>query len=675
MRFSPHRLAVCTVLVTFLPALASANPTVKSVDDGAVVLADAEDVPPGAVLEVKKGDELLGFLLAGGDPRDPVGVELIAGRAEPGAEVIAIRAPATRVGFLGGEEGRRVEQELAMLLPGRVVELDDAEGFRSEKLDAVVLTSAASEQAVRQFVQTGRTAIVDLAVYAAWSDAKPQDVAAGHEWRVEVVHSGDATRGLAVGQTFAHYGRADDQSQYVARHLREVQDGGRVLLKLLPEGGPVAVEHEIGQGRLVAVDLLSPNGEPGHDSGAVLKWILPGNLLAGSVRYARALSSQVGYDDYMKLQADLAAKIGPGWVREHVGDDSGGKPIWRFRSGPLDRPILFLVGAIHAGEWLNPHLLLDFIRYLADVPEHDYKTRWVLRNFTVTVIPMLSGSMRQESAADCDLNRNFDFRWEDYTKGYGWREGRALKLRGPAPFSEPEARIVRDHVWNDPVIGHFDMHMHGVQHGAMLLGPHEVADPEVATFNAAAHVVAANVRDRFLWKGPAQLELQRRLFTGRTVPFSTNWVAYQGVWSVSSELVGGADHSLQEKELGFEGLLAFMHTVGVDYAAGKRRWLGYPRTGFAGPGGCKDATALIFTANGRQTITYRTNRGSGRLRLALASDGCRLTDEAGKRVPWTAGGDHCVLPMEPTRHFFECGPATRAQVMEALRESTFESNP
>ena len=668
----PHWIPSWTILLWLVPALVSAGQTVQSVDDGRVVLAESHEVAPGTVFEVKKDDDLLGFLLAGDDPEGGVRIELIAGRAEPGAEVIAIERPNTRVGFLGGEEGRRVRKELAVLLPNGVVEVKSAEELDPEKLDAVVVTAAASEQAVRQFVQGGRTAIVDLAVYAAWSGEEPEEVVAEKELSVEVVGSSDATRGLAVGQTFAHYGRREDR--YVCRHLTEVRDGGRVLLKLLPDGGPVAVEHEIAGGRLVALDLVSPNGEPGHDSGAVLKWVLPGNLLARSVRYVRALSSGLSYDDYMRLQEDLAARVGPQWVREKVGCDSGGKTIWRFRSGPLERPTLFCVGAIHAGEWLNPYLLLDFVQYLANVPEDDYKTRWVLRNFTITVIPMLSGSMRQESAAGCDLNRNFDFRWEDYTKGYGWREGRALKLRGPAPFSEPEARVVRDHVWNDPVIGHFDMHMHGIQHGAMLLGPHEVAEPDVSTFNAALHVVEANVRDRFLWKGPGQLELRRVQFTGRTVPYSTNWVAYQGVWSVSSELVGSADHSLQEKELGFEGLLAFMYTVGVDYAAGKRRWLGYPRTGFARPGGWKDATAMIFTADGRQTIAYRTNRGSGRLRLPLASDGCRLYDEAGQPVEWTAGGDHCILPMEPPRHFFQCADATREQVLEALKQSTFEPN-
>jgi hypothetical protein len=653
------------------PIPAAAERTIDSVAGTTVVLAGAEEPPPGTVFEVREGDELLGFLEAQGDAASGVRVEMIAGRARAGAEAIPIERPTARVGFLGGEEAARAKNELAVLCPDRVVVLEDEDGLDAEKLDAAVIASPAAEEAILGFVQAGRTAIVDLGVYAAWSGGKSEEVVSEEELRVEVAGSSEATRGLAVGQSLAHFGRRDER--YVCRCLRDVRDGGRVLLKLLPEGQPVAVEHTIGRGRLLAIDLLSPNGEPGHDAGAVLKWVLPGNLTARSVRYVRALSERLGYEEYMKLQEELAARVEGTWVRERVGVDSGGKPIWRFRSGPLDRPILFVVGAIHAGEWLNPHLLLDFIAYLADVPEDDYKTRWLLRNFTVTVIPLLSGSMRQESAAGCDLNRNFDFRWEDYTKGYGWREGRALKLRGPSPFSEPEARVVRDHVWNDPVVAHVDMHMHGIRHGAMFLGPHEVAEPDLTTFDAAAAVIHARLRDRFLWKGPSQLELRRAVFRGRTVPYSTNWVAYQGVWSASTELVGGPDHSLQEKELGFEGVLAFFHACGVDYAAGKRRWLGYPRTGVARPGGCQDATALVFTVEGRQTIAYRTNRGAGKLHLPLPGEDCRLYDEAGKPVSWTCEADRCILPMGPGRLFFECGRASREQVVEALKASRFHA--
>ena len=663
----PIAIAGFLASVLLVPLSGRAAVRVKSVAPEAVELTGAGEVVAGTVLEVKSGDDLLGFLLARDAPQGGPRFRLIAGRATPGAEAIPVGRPTMRVAVLSGQEGAGVKKELEALCPGRVVELRSAHELSAGKLDAVVVTSPVAEETLRRCVQQGTTAIVDLAVYAAWSGTKPKEILSDKPLAAEAVAAAGATRGLAVGQAFDHYGRSEDR--YRCRCLAGVRDGARVLLKLKHGGQPLAVEHRIGQGVLVAVDLLSPNGQPGYDAGSVLKWLLPGNLLARSARRVSALSRRLDYDQYTKLQERVAARVAGTWVREKVGVDSGGKPIWRFRSGPLDRPILFCDGAIHAGEWLNPYLLLDLVEHLANVPEEDYKTRWLLRHYTITVIPMLSGSMRQESASGCDLNRNFDFRWEDYTKGYGWRKGRALKLRGPAPFSEPEARVIRDHVWNDPVIGHVNLHMHGLQHGAMLMGPHKAADADLATFDAAAHLARANLLDRFLWKGPSQLELRRVVFGGRTVPYATNWVAYQGPWAATIELVGGADHSLQEKELGFEGLLGFMYAVGVDFAAGRRAWLGCPRTGVARPGGCKDATALVFTRDAKQTIAYRTNRGEGTLRLPLTGDGCRLYDESGTPVKWTSGGDHCVLPMGTRRLFFEHPTATRRQMLDALKNA------
>jgi len=664
-------LRLFSFIFLLAPAVALADSFVKKVGDDNVVLAGAGELPPGTIFEVRDGDDLLGFLRVEGKEKGTgSNVKIMAGKASPGARVIPIERPKTRVGFLGGDEGSRVEKELTVLCPNRLVRLTKPDDLDRRRLDAVVITTAAPEKIVRQFVDQGGIAILDLATYAAWFGEKPKKIDSEQPLSIQVVAAGSATRGLAVGQTFAHFGREDNR--YVCRCLPILHNVYRVLLARVPGKEAVAVEQSIGKGRLLALDLLSPNGEPGYDSGAVLKWVLPGNLLARSVRYTRALSHRVDYDDYMQLQEAVAARVKDKWVREKAGVDSGGKTIWRFRMGPADRPTLSFDGAIHSGEWLNPHLLLDFIEYLADVPGDDYKTRWLLRNFTITVIPLLSGSMRQESFSGCDLNRNFDFRWEDYTKGYGWRAGRALKLRGTAPFSEPEARAVRDHVWNNPVIARVDMHMHGIQHGAMFIAAHPLADADLTAFDAAAGVLKANVNDRFLWKGPSQLVFRRATHAGRTVPFSTNWTAYQGLWAISTELVGGADHSLQEKEIGMEGLLAFSYAVGVDFLAGKRRWLGCPRTGFARPGGCEDATALIFTDRGKQTIAYRTNRGRGKLRLPLPSGGCRLYDETEKPIRWEAGGDHCILPMGLDRCFFECGAASRRQVLDALEQASFE---
>ena len=76
--------------------------TVESVDGERITLSDADKVAPDTVFEVKQGDDLLGFLAARGDPDKNVRVELIAGRAQAGAEAIPIERPAARVGFLGG---------------------------------------------------------------------------------------------------------------------------------------------------------------------------------------------------------------------------------------------------------------------------------------------------------------------------------------------------------------------------------------------------------------------------------------------------------------------------------------------------------------------------------------------------------------------------------------------
>jgi hypothetical protein len=622
---------------------------------------------------------------------------VVAGRAERGAEARLPQPIPTRVGYLGSPDAGRVEQQLKILCPGRVRVLESADGLERSQFDAVVVTAKVPKAPIEAFVAAGGTAIVDLGPYAAWSDRKPEAVRSTSDLAVKCVGRSPATRGLAAGQAFEFFGLVSDDSTVaksdehakegtkavaeqsadapkfrVCRALPAVPDGGTVLLELADGGLPVAVEHTIGKGRLLAIDLLSPNGEPGYDAGSILHWLLPGNLLARGVRYSRALSNRQSHEEYRQRQEALAARLPEPWRREAVGTDSGGTTIWRFRHGPMDRPQFLYVGAIHAGEWLNPHLLLDFIEYLADPPADDYRARWLKRHFTLVFIPMLSNSMRQHSFNGCDLNRNFDFRWEDYTKGYGWRADAAMKLRGDRPFSEPEARVVRAHIWNHPVVGHVDMHMHGLKHGAMFIAPHALAETDRRVFDAASALIDQNVRDRFLWKGPSQLIFRRSAFSGRTVPYSSNWVAYQGVWSVSTELVGGPDHSLQEKELGIEGLMSFSCAVGSDFRAGHRAWLGQPRFGFARPGGYKDATALCYEKDGKQTLVLRTNRGHGVLALPLRAEGCRLRRAEGEPMEFQHGEGTCRIPMNTARVFFDCGDATRKEVRAALEQSSFD---
>ena len=516
------RLCWCLLIAFSVTAYAAAGvPVVVEVENGTLMLSSAGPAS-GTLVELKQRDALLGF---GVVEQSPTRVTVLAGKGEKGAEVLSVAKPLPRIGYLGDDKSTRIENELKTLYPGRVVDLKDAGSLESAGIDALVLAKDVPREPIERFVAGGRPAVVELAVYAKWHRLALRPC----NDPVEVMNETPTTRGLAKAQRLSWHGAYDGNQFGTALVHRQTR--ATPLLAFMPGQNALAVEETIGKGRLLAIDLATPNGEPGFGPGSTLKWILPGNLIGGSVHYTDALSKRLDYERYLQVQEQAAADLGDDWAYEKVGTDSGGRTIRRFRRGPLDRPIVFINGSIHGGEWVNPYILLEFVRYLDNPPVDDYKTRWFLKHFMVIVVPMLSGSMTQESTNGCDLNRNFDFRWEDYVKDGGWRAGREAKLKGTEPFSEPETRVVRDHVFNLPVIGYFDMHMHGMQWGPMLMGTALEADPDPAPFMALGRIANACLAGRFLWAGPKQAQLRISVPGKSLKPFSQNWAGHQGVWA------------------------------------------------------------------------------------------------------------------------------------------------
>lgn len=162
--------------------------------------------------------------------------------------------------------------------------------------------------------------------------------------------------------------------------------------------------------------------------------------------------------------------IEPEMSKETIGSSVQNRPIeaYRFGSGPTD--VLF-VGGIHGGyEWNTVVLAYEMIDYFTeniyDLPS----------NLTIHVIPNanpdgLAMVTRENTArvtsADVitwnadgkgrfnangvDLNRNFDCKWSPEAS---WR-GREVGA-GTEPFSEPEAKALRDYVLKTkPVAGIF----------------------------------------------------------------------------------------------------------------------------------------------------------------------------------------------------------------------------
>ncbi len=147
-------------------------------------------------------------------------------------------------------------------------------------------------------------------------------------------------------------------------------------------------------------------------------------------------------------------------VTETIGRSVQGRAISATTYGNGPQHLLF-VGGIHGGyEWNSVLLAYQFMDYVAA------NLHAVPQNITVTVIPSLNpdgvykvtGKEGRFTAGDVttsavvaasgrfnansiDLNRNFDCKWQPNST---WRS--EVVGAGSAPFSEPEARAVRDFV-------------------------------------------------------------------------------------------------------------------------------------------------------------------------------------------------------------------------------------
>jgi len=177
---------------------------------------------------------------------------------------------------------------------------------------------------------------------------------------------------------------------------------------------------------------------------------------------AVALLLGAGGFAYLLLQQPPAppAPVAPVPKAEVIGKSVEGRAITAYTFGEGTRHLLF-VGGIHGGyEWNSVLLAYKFLDYFTANPS------LVPNTLTVTIIPSLNpdgvyavvGKEGRFTPADVttsavvaasgrfnanhiDLNRNFDCKWQPNST---WRS--EVVGAGSAPFSEPEARALRDFV-------------------------------------------------------------------------------------------------------------------------------------------------------------------------------------------------------------------------------------
>lgn len=124
-----------------------------------------------------------------------------------------------------------------------------------------------------------------------------------------------------------------------------------------------------------------------------------------------------------------------------LGESTSGAPIdalWIGVPPGEGAPTLRVVGLHHGDEASSSELALVVAEALVDRLDGDDEIADLLDDRTVVVAPFVNPdgfwASTRHSAANVDLNRNYDYEWSAFAFAAGSR-----------PFSEPETRAVRDH--------------------------------------------------------------------------------------------------------------------------------------------------------------------------------------------------------------------------------------
>ncbi|XP_058814560.1 carboxypeptidase B1-like isoform X2 [Topomyia yanbarensis] len=185
------------------------------------------------------------------------------------------------------------------------------------------------------------------------------------------------------------------------------------------------------------------------------------------------MNSYSSYDEINEYMMQIAAENFE-WIRIRIiGWSVEGRPIRAITLNPKQQDTIIVDAGIHAREWITVSTALYLIKKLVDDSDqyrylHDYK--WVIIPlvnpdgyiYSMTTDRYWRKNRRRinDKCYGVDLNRNFGYSWESGAELYS-KECHP-GFRGPAPFSEPEARALRSVLdSNDDAKLYITLHSYG----------------------------------------------------------------------------------------------------------------------------------------------------------------------------------------------------------------------
>lgn len=313
----------------------------------------------------------------------------------------------------------------------------------------------------------------------------------------------DVTRGFAVGDETWWFGTVSSapdslyENQMVQRQLFGVSETGdcRILATSTVNGGAVMVEEQVGKGRIVAMDLLSP-GRPYYNShGSTNKYLFAGNIIGGSVRYGKQYPNRWSYDEFVEQMRQLASRF-PQLGIVNDGPCSDGRAMWSFELGDPAKPTVYLGAAVHGWEWENAFGLLRLTELLCESPGIEGLD---IRGLHFRIMPIQNpagyDAFTRQNARGVDLNRNFDVAWEELPVVQDVATPWDYNYKGTRPASEPETQAIQAIIDRHRPICAIDFHTADY----IMLMPHRGDDELCGAIQAN---IQRRLKDRYLAQAP-----------------------------------------------------------------------------------------------------------------------------------------------------------------------------
>lgn len=230
---------------------------------------------------------------------------------------------------------------------------------------------------------------------------------------IEILIENDVTTGFPKGSIIPWYGLEGDDltyertfregDKYLQRQIMGLKEteGKNILARSTVNEGAVFIQEQVGKGRIIAMDILSPcepmwqnAGAPPwpkdqqnggwKERGGFYKYFFLGNVCGKSMRSCgRYFNRRPDYKEFIQWQKELCDKHDILTLKREtsthvsitIGDDH--KPIYAFRSD------------VHSpGEWASAFGLLQLGEYIAKNANKDEFLSRRLENYCVKILPI-----------------------------------------------------------------------------------------------------------------------------------------------------------------------------------------------------------------------------------------------------------------------------------------------